>query len=106
VKTLLLLVCLLLPAGAWACDLHPAAPGVLLADAEPEANGLVYRAFDTNNDGVADYKTATQTDPRYGLLTEWPHPLFYWVDMGLSGRGWEQWIDTGGEGRCQEIVRY
>ena len=74
--------------------------------------GLVFREYDLDGDGHADFMTARQIDAMSqslpvtiadGIQTP---PLFYWVDLNSDSRYDQVWIDRGGQGRCDDIALY
>lgn len=97
---------ILMPIRALGCDAFPVAPGALVREYQ-QSNGLTFREFDTDDDGAADYGTATLESQ------EWP--LFY--ATGFDDPGFFQdahrpfvatimWIDKGGIGKCSDIRVY
>ena len=94
-------------APVYACDAWPIAPGTLIRVYE-EPNGLIFREYDTDSDGKADYGTAHRV--REGQET--PFPLFYGIGQDDPDsprrpfKTFQIYIDQGGQGRCQDIVLY
>lgn len=74
--------------------------------------GLVFREYDLNGDGHADFMTARQIDAMSHSLPDTitagirTPPLFYWIDLNSDSRYDQVWIDRGGQGRCDDIALY
>lgn len=96
-----------------ACAQMPVEP---MRDADVEfadyGAGLVFREYDLDGDGHADFMTARQIDAMSqslpatiadGIPTP---PLFYWIDLNSDSRYDQVWIDRGGQGRCDDIALY
>ena len=93
---------------AYACDSWPVEIGTLVRTYEME-NGLVFREYDLNSDGTADYATAH--GKRNGKET--PHPVFYGLGhddvTDRTDRPFvanRVYVDTKGNGQCQDIQLY
>ncbi len=71
--------------------------------------GLVFRYYDLDGDGHADFMTARQIDTMSQSLIDTltdgirPPPLFYWIDLNSDD---QVWIVRGGRGRCDDIALY
>jgi hypothetical protein len=74
--------------------------------------GLVFREYDLDGDGHADFMTARQIDAMSRSLDDMSAdglqtpPLFYWIDLNSDSRYDQVWIDRGGQGRCDDIALY
>jgi hypothetical protein len=91
-----------------ACEHFPQDPGTSFRE-EILRNGLYLVEFDRDGDGRPDYATLFQIIETSwdGVITHTlPNPLFYWLDSDRSGDYNETWVDRGGNGQCQDIVRY
>lgn len=74
--------------------------------------GLIFREYDLDGDGHADFMTARQIDAMSRSLDDLSSggsqipPLFYWIDLNSDSRYDQVWIDRGGQGRCDDIALY
>jgi len=74
--------------------------------------GLVFREYDLDGDGHADFMTARQIDAMSQSLPDTitggiqTPPLFYWIDLNSDSKYDQVWIDRGGQGRCDDIALY
>jgi hypothetical protein len=74
--------------------------------------GLVFREYDLDGDGHADFMTARQIDAMSQSLPNTTGdsiqtpPLFYWIDLNSDSKYDQVWIDRGGQGRCDDIALY
>ncbi|HKN85547.1 MAG TPA: hypothetical protein VJV04_01685 [Nitrospiraceae bacterium] len=101
------------PQSGLACAQMPVEP---MEDADSEfadyGAGLVFREYDLDGDGHADFMTARQIDAMSRSLSDTSTdgiqspPLFYWIDLNSDSRYDQVWIDRGGQGRCDDIALY
>lgn len=73
------------------------------------SNGLLSEGYDRNDDGKADIIAQSSiigATNEEGFTPHRANPVFWFVDIDFDGKGDKVYIDTHGEGRCEDIVLY
>jgi hypothetical protein len=94
-----------------ACPGIPDVSGLVPVLEEIMPNGLMYRAYDLNNDGKIDHAQAhvvnmTFKEGEGNKFDVQQYPLFYEVDDNGDGAPDRVMVDKLGTGKCEDIVLY